>query len=61
MEGAELEVLRGVDHAAYRFKFILVECRDFDRMDAYLRSVNYTFVKSLSSQDYLFRSGTSDA
>ena len=61
VEGAELEVLRGVDHAAYRFKFILVECRDFNRMDAYLRSVNYAFVKNLSPHDYLFRSGTSDA
>lgn len=56
VEGAELEVLRGVDHAAYRFRFLLVECRDFDRMDAYLRSVNYSFVKNLSPHDYLFRS-----
>jgi len=58
VEGAELEVLRGVDHEAYRFRFILVECRDFDRMDTYLRTVGYTFVESLSTHDYLFRSNT---
>jgi FkbM family methyltransferase len=56
VEGAELEVLRGVDHAAYRFRFILVECRDFDRMHAYLLGVGYEFVENLSAHDYLFRS-----
>jgi hypothetical protein len=50
-------VLQGVDHDAYRFKYILVECRDFQRMqdlphDGGLR----TFVEKLSEQDYLFRS-----
>lgn len=56
VEGVELEVLRGIDHTAYRFKFILVECRDFDRMNAYLRDAKYAFVDKLSAHDYLFRS-----
>lgn len=56
VEGAELEVLQGVDHAAYRFKFILVECRDFDRMRDFLVPAGYTFVEKLSEHDYLFRS-----
>ena len=37
VEGAELEVLKGVDHHAYRFKFLLVECRDFTRLNDYLQ------------------------
>ena len=56
VEGAELEVLQGVDHDAYRFKYILVECRDFQRMQTYLTTVDYVFVEKLSEQDYLFRS-----
>lgn len=56
VEGAELEVLKGVDHEAFRFKFILVECRDFTRLNAYLDSKGYRFVEKLSSQDYLFTS-----
>lgn len=56
VEGAELEVLRGIDHQVYRFKFILVESRDFARISDYLVSVGYTFVAGLSEQDYLFRS-----
>lgn len=54
VEGAELEVLKGVDHLAFRFKFILVECRDFAKLNAYLESKGYRFVEKLSSQDYLF-------
>lgn len=54
VEGAELEVLKGVDHTAFRFKYLLVECRDFSRLSAYLASHRYTFVEPLSSQDYLF-------
>lgn len=54
VEGAELEVLKGVDHQAYRFKFILVECRDFPKMDAYLKQHGYRFSEKLSEQDYLF-------
>jgi len=56
VEGAELEVLQGVDHAAYRFKYLLVKCRDFERMNAFLQGVKYRFVESLTPNDYLFRS-----
>lgn len=54
VEGAELEVLKGVDHQAYRFKYILVECRDFPRLTTYLETQGYRFVEKLSGQDYLF-------
>lgn len=54
VEGAELEVLKGVDHTVFRFKYLLVECRDFPRLSAYLASHGYKFVEPLSSQDYLF-------
>lgn len=56
VEGAELEVLKGVDHDAFRFKYVLVECRDFPRLSAYLTSCGYRFVEPLSSHDYLFAS-----
>lgn len=54
VEGAELEVLKGVDHNAFRFKYILVECRDFSRLSAYLENQRYRFVEKMSEQDYLF-------
>lgn len=38
VEGAELEVLKGVDHRAFRFKSILFKCRDITRLSAYLEN-----------------------
>lgn len=58
VEGAELEVLKGIDHKTFRFRYILVECRDFTRLNSYLSSHEYYFVEKLSSQDYLFASQT---
>ena len=55
VEGAELEVLKGIDHSTYRFKFMCIEVRDFDRMNEYLSSYGYEFVKALSVHDFLFR------
>jgi FkbM family methyltransferase len=54
VEGAELEVLKGLDHETFRCKYILVECRDFARLSAYLALHRYRFVEPLSSHDYLF-------
>lgn len=54
VEGAELEVLKGVDHQVFRFKYILVECRDFPHLSAYLENQGYRFAEKLSGQDYLF-------
>ena len=56
VEGAELEVLKGVDHQEYRFKFILVECRDLARMTEFLERHNYRQVDRFSEHDYLFAS-----
>jgi FkbM family methyltransferase len=41
VEGNELNVLKGVDFQKYTFKFILVECRNVDRMDAFLSPLGY--------------------
>ncbi len=55
VEGDELSVLKGLDHNKFRFDFMLVECRDFERMDSYLKSVGYKFEALLSQHDYLFK------
>ncbi|MBX9873512.1 MAG: FkbM family methyltransferase [Beijerinckiaceae bacterium] len=55
VEGAEIEVLKGIDHGRYRFRYICVECRDFDRIAAYLGQHGYSFVAQLTVHDYLFR------
>ena len=54
VEGAEIEVLKGIDHSLYRFSYICVECRDPIKMVDYLETCNYRLVRKLSNHDYLF-------
>lgn len=58
VEGGEIEVLKGVDHAKYRFKWILVESRDEKRISEYLEAQGYSFHTKLTGHDYLFRNGS---
>ena len=54
VEGAELDVIKGVDHDAYRFRYILAECRNLPRLRSYLESQHYRFVEKFNEHDYLF-------
>jgi hypothetical protein len=58
VEGSEIEVLKGIDHSAFRFKYICIEVRDFDVMSRYLNENGYEFVEKLSVHNYLFRDRT---
>jgi len=55
VEGAEIEVLKGIEHARYRFRCICVECRDIERLAGFLQSCGYESVAQLSVHDYLFQ------
>jgi len=54
VEGAEIEVLKGIDHKTYRFKYLCIECRDIIKLTNYLNLVGYKLVEQLSEHDYLF-------
>jgi FkbM family methyltransferase len=54
VEGAEMEVLSGVDHAMFKFKLICVETRDIDIMTTYLNKVGYKYQEQISHHDYIF-------
>lgn len=56
VEGAELEVLKGVDFSKHKFKFILVECRDIERLRSFLEGKGYSLSDQFSRHDYLFSS-----
>ena len=54
VEGVEVPLLEGVDHERFRFRYLLVEARDLEKMSSYLQGRGYGFVKALSEHDYLF-------
>lgn len=54
VEGAEMSVLKGIDHEKFRFKCILVECRNLNRMIEYLKDHSYILENKFSEHDYLF-------
>jgi FkbM family methyltransferase len=59
VEGGEIEVLKGIDHNTYRFKYICIENRDPLKLEKYMDSIGYKIVEKLSPHDYLF-SGNRD-
>jgi hypothetical protein len=56
--GGEIEVLKGVDHSQFRFRYACVECREIGRLEPFLVSHGYQLVDQLSVRDYLFCSCT---
>ena len=54
VEGSEMSVLDGIDHTKWRFSKILIETRDFVKIEKYLESYQYNFITALSVHDYLF-------
>jgi FkbM family methyltransferase len=55
VEGHELEVLKGLNHTKYRFKYILIETSEFATITSYLNNARYHFIEKLSHHDYLFK------
>lgn len=54
VEGAELDVLEGLNLEKYRPAYILVEARFFAEVDAFLQP-HYTRIGQLSHHDYLYQ------
>lgn len=54
VEGFELEVLKGLDHTHFRFKWMLIESRDLEALEDFLSKLNYSLHAQLSHHDYLF-------
>ena len=54
VEGAELNVLKGIDFSRYKIKFIVVETRSLIRIVQFLSEYGYFVRAQLSVHDFLF-------
>ncbi len=55
VEGGELEVLKGIDHNKYRFKWMVIENRSPLALGEFLEGRGYSFVCQLSGWDYVYQ------
>lgn len=54
VEGAEIEVLYGIDFTQYCFKLMLIETNEFEIISDFLLQENYKCISKFSNHDYLF-------
>lgn len=56
VEGDEFEVLNGINFNKYKFKYILIECDQFLKLNIFMKKRHYSFIKKMSiGNDYLFK------
>jgi hypothetical protein len=60
VEGYEYDVLRGLDLARYRPRYILVEAKDLPQIDSYVAGHGYRMIEQFSHHDYLFHTDWND-
>jgi hypothetical protein len=54
VEGAEIEVLEGIDHRMFKFKYMCIESRNAQRLFEYLNPLWYVLKEKLTEQDNLY-------
>lgn len=54
VEGAEIEVLKGIDHQKFKFKYMCIESRNAQKLFEYLNPLGYVLKEKLTEQDYLY-------
>ena len=54
VEGSELSLLKGIDFISHKITNILIETRDFRKVNHYLNYKGYELIEKLSLHDYLF-------
>ena len=54
-EGAEFEVLNGIDFKRFSFRYMLIETYYFSKLKKFFLKKNYKYIKKINHNDYLFK------
>ncbi len=54
-EGAEFEVLNGIDFNRFKFRYLLIETNNFIKLKKFMLNKNYKYVKKFNYNDYFFK------
>ena len=55
VEGAEMEVLKGIDFDRFYFRYLVIEARDDKKIKSFLEIYNYKLIEKLTHHDFLFK------
>jgi FkbM family methyltransferase len=55
VEGSEMEVLKGLDFASYKFHYLLIESRSLEILKEFLLPCGYVLESKFSQHDFLFK------
>jgi len=55
VEGAEFEVLSGINFNNFSFQYLIVETNKFKKLNEFLKQKNYIFIEKFNFNDYLFK------
>ncbi|WP_440937268.1 FkbM family methyltransferase [Candidatus Pelagibacter sp.] len=55
VEGAEFEVLNGINFNNFSFQYLIVETHKFEKLNEFLKQKNYIFIEKFNFNDYLFK------
>lgn len=54
VEGAEIEVIKGINFKNYKFRYILIESRNIHPISEFLSQKSYKLIEKITHHDYLF-------
>ena len=54
-EGAEFEVLNGIDFNKFKFRYLLIETNNFTKLKKFMLSKKYIYIKKFNTNDYFFK------
>lgn len=54
-EGAEFEVLNGIDFNRFKFRYLLIETSNFIKLKKFMSKKNYKYIKKFNDDDYFFK------
>lgn len=57
-EGAEFEILKGINFKKYKFRYLLIESNSFVKLKKFMKKNEYDFIKKFNENDFLFKFST---
>ena len=55
VEGSEMELLKGIEFSEVDIEYFCIETYNFDNLNIFMKKKNYTFIKKIHKEDYVYK------